>query len=62
MKDYGVVMKDKELLGLLSDLWIEGICFQKTGTRKWYNPMRYIKGIVYNKRIKPSDVYRKVAR
>ena len=62
MKGCEVAMKDKELLDLLSDLWIEGICFQKIGMRKWYNPMRYIKGIVYNKRIRPSDVYRKVAR
>ncbi len=29
----------------------------KYGHRKWYNPMRYIKGILYAKYISPEKMY-----
>ena len=41
----------------LSDLLYYGISIHKTMYRKWYNPMRWIKGKEYLIRISPNDFY-----
>jgi len=37
---------------------VNGTGIIKTGIRKWYNPLRYIKGKRYRKSVKLEDVFR----
>jgi hypothetical protein len=50
-------MDAKELRKLADDLMIYGTCVKIVGIRRWYNPMRWIKGKVFQKRIDPKDMY-----
>ena len=40
------------------DALVYGTGITKHGTRKWYNPLRYIKGRIYTKHIKLEDVFK----
>jgi len=48
----------KEIKKYLDDAMIYGSGFIKIGRRKWYNPFRWIKGLIYQKRINPHNIYR----
>jgi hypothetical protein len=39
------------------DLFAYGICVKVVYSRAWYNPMRWFKGKINQKRINPKDFY-----
>ncbi len=48
----------KPLKKAVKDSLIHGTGFLKTGTRKWYNPLRWIKGLVYQKYVSLKEVFK----
>lgn len=48
---------DKQISAAMLDGLTCGIGIYKIAHRKWYNPMRWLKGLVYLKRIKKKDFY-----
>lgn len=48
---------EKQISAAIFDGLIVGTGIYKSGMRKWYNPIRWIKGLVYVKRINPKDFY-----
>lgn len=48
----------KEINKYREDMIIYGTGILYTGIRKWYNPIRWIKGLIYQKRIHPKNFYR----
>ncbi len=54
-----MIFTKRRILNLLSDAVIYGNATIKIGVRKWYNPLRWIKGPHYLTRIKPADIWRK---
>ena len=42
----------------LKDASLYGMSVVRIGIRKWWNPLRYIKGAVYKKRIPLKEVYK----
>jgi hypothetical protein len=47
--------EDQISAAVFKDCVTTGTGIYKTACRKWYNPMRWIKGLIYFKRIKPTD-------
>ena len=41
----------------MKDLLKYGISIEVIGLRKWYNPMRWFCGRIYQKTIHPKDMY-----
>jgi hypothetical protein len=52
------MISEKDFWKMTVDNFVYGMSCIKTGTRKWYNPMKYIKGIVYHKHISPKKMYK----
>ena len=61
-KPVDIVIKDRREGMTWKQLWhdliISGHFYTMIGYRKWYNPMRYITGKTYIKRIDPKKVYK----
>ncbi len=53
----GLDMITKETLKATMDSLALGTGIIKTGVRKWWNPMRWIKGPIYQKRIHPRKFH-----
>jgi hypothetical protein len=50
-------MSNKEKRKAMEDCLMYGTGILITGYRKWYNPMRWIKGLMYEKRVNPEKFY-----
>ena len=50
-------MDEKQIAKAVYDSLSGGTGIMQTGRRKWYNPMRWLRGLVYHKRINPNKFY-----
>lgn len=53
----GLGINNKDVDSFLRDQATFGVAFLEIGHRKWWNPMRWIKGAIYQKRIGHKNIY-----